>query len=106
MKKIILIALISLIAVSAFAAVFPNAEAVVEDFWNRGNYIKIIKDKNNIAYYAKSTISGINIDEDDMEIATIGYDIWSGKNGDSTSFNSKRWNFSTDANGNIIISKK
>ena len=59
----------------AFADVFPNGEKIVVDFFERGTMIKVIEDSNNIKFIAKSTVSGIEIDEDDIEIATIGYDM-------------------------------
>ena len=85
---------------------FKDSEGIVEDFWNRGTYIKIVRDSNNICYFYKQSVAGINLDEDDMEIASMGYNVWSGKNGDSTSYNIKRWKFSNDENGNIIIVRK
>ena len=79
---------------------------MVEDFWVYGNYIKIIKNENNICYLYKNSISAINIDEDDMEISSEGFNIWTGdKNGNSTSFNIKKWDFKSDKSGNIIISR-
>ena len=104
MRKIFFAFVLSLVT-PLFASVFPNAEKIVEDFWNRGNYIKIIKDTDNICYFYKVSVAGINIDEDDMEIASMGYNVWSGKNGDTTSYNIKKWKFSSDENGNIIIEK-
>lgn len=89
-----------------FCEVFPNSAELVEDFFQRGKYIKIIKDEDNICYFYKDCVAGINIDENDMEIASMGYNVWSGKNGDSTSYNIKKWVFSSDAEGNIIIKRK
>lgn len=106
MKKIIIGIVFLFVSAFVFGEPFKNGEKIVIDFFEKGQYIKIIKDENNISFIAKSTVSGINIDEDDIEIATIGYNVMTGKNGDSESYNIKRWNIVTDENGNIIISSK
>lgn len=107
MKKIFVLMLVSMIAVvSAFAEVFPNAENLVENFWNHGNFIKVVKDSKNIAYYNKAQISSLRVDEDDMELSTLGYDVFTGKNNSSASFNVRSWNMESDENGNIIISRR
>ena len=106
MKKLIISFLFLLTSVSLFADVFPDGEKIVMDFFNYGTVIKIIENQNNIKFIAKSTVSGIKIDEDDIEIATIGYNIMNGKNGDSESYNVKRWNIKSDEKGNIVISRK
>lgn len=106
MKKFLISFALLVLASLGFSEVFPNADKITEDFWTNGNYIKIVKDKNNICYFYKPCIAGINIDEDDMEIATMGYNIWSGKNGDTTSYNVSRWKITSDSSGNIIIERK
>lgn len=106
MKKVVCLAAVLFAATLAFGEVFPNADKMVEDFFTRGKYIKIVKDGNNIVYFPKAGVCGINIDEDDMEIATIGYNIWTGENGDAQSYNVKKWDFSGDTDGNIILIKK
>lgn len=105
MKKILLVLALLAACSIGFSEVFKDGDKIVENFWNNGNYIKIIKNENNICYFYKPCIAGINIDEDDMEIATMGYNIWSGKNEDTVSYNIKRWKIISDENGNIIITK-
>ena len=106
MKKLFIGIVVLLVSSFVFADVFPNGEKIVVDFFERGAMIKIIENRNNIKFIAKSTVSGIEIDEDDIEIASIGYNIMNGKNGDSESYNIKRWNIDSDENGNIIIKRK
>ena len=106
MKKLVLSIFLLLTLSFAFADVFPNGEKIVVDFFERGTMIKVIEDSNNIKFIAKSTVSGIEIDEDDIEIATIGYNIMNGKNGDSESYSIKKWKIESDDKGNIIISRK
>lgn len=105
MKKFLVFALLAMSSLG-FSEVFQNSDKIAENFWNNGNYIKIIKNKNNICYFYKPCIAGINLDENDMEIATMGYNIWSGRNGDTVSYNIARWNITADNNGNIIIERK
>lgn len=106
MKKGFLLAIMLLVTSSVFCATFDNSEKIVENFWNKGTYIKIIKDSNNICYYYKENVAGLIIDENDMEIYPMGFDPWTGKTGSVVSFNISRWVFSSDENGNIIITKK
>lgn len=106
MKKLFVGIVCLLFSVNLFADVFPNGEKIVVNFFEKGTYIKVVKDSNNMQFIAKSTVSGIDIDEDDIEIATIGYNIMNGKNGDSECYNIKKWKIESDEKGNIIISKK
>ncbi|MCR5217305.1 hypothetical protein [Treponema sp.] len=101
-----LLAMIFTTFVLAFASVVPNSEEIIEKFWKQGNYIKVIKDSNNICYYYKNSVTGINVDEDDYEIASMEYNVWTSKNGDFTSYNIKKWNINSDDDGNIIITRK
>ncbi len=106
MKKLLIIMFISFITIHAFSDVFPDSESLCDNFWKTGSCIKIIEDKNNISYISKTFITGISIDEDDMKIATSGYNVWTGKNDATEIFRTFRWNFSSDSDGNIVISKK
>lgn len=100
MKKFILVVVLVFVVSSAFAAVVSRAEEIIENFWNHGNYIKFIEDKNNISYYNKGSIALISVDEDDYTITFTGFnDI------QSTTFSTKRYTVQSDKNGNIIITK-
>ena len=105
MKKAFILVLLSFITSSIFCEVFANSEKIVEDFFNKGKYIKIIKNDNNIYYYSKDCIAGISVDEDDIKIASMGYDIWTGHNGDSVNYSTDKWSVSSDDNSNIIITR-
>lgn len=105
MKKIILSALL-LASSLCFADVFKDGEKIVDTFFNKGSFIKVVENKNNIDYTNKSLISSIEIDENDIEIATNGYSFMSGKNNDSTSYNVSKWNIENDEYGNIVITRK
>ena len=105
MKKILLAVVVALAGAFASAEVFKDSEKIVEDFLARGSYIKIVVNKNNISYCGKNAITGINIDEDDMELCIAdreGKDFFDF----GTSYNVKKWNFESDENGNIIITSK
>lgn len=109
MKRIVFsVLLFGIVAVSAaFANVFPNAEKIVEDFWTRGSYIKIVRDDDNISYVAKISVAGIEVDEDDIDIAMTGYSVWTGRSGASNaSFGTKKYNIESDSEGNIVITQK
>ncbi|WP_303842511.1 hypothetical protein [Selenomonas ruminantium] len=107
MKKFISkIAVVSTTIIMAFANVVPHSEEIIENFWKQGSYIKVIKDSNNICYFYKDSVAGITVDGDSYAIASMGYNIWTGKNGDSTSYNIKRWDIKSDDDGNIIITRK
>ncbi|MBR6079940.1 MAG: hypothetical protein IKP60_07275 [Treponema sp.] len=88
----------------SFAEVFKDGDKITEDFFSRGSYIKLVKDSNNISYFSKSAVSGVNIDEDDIEIFTTGGAEY--EKAYSHSYNIKKWNITADSNGNIIITKK
>lgn len=107
MKKLLL-ALIALFTMfySLSADTFQDGEKITEDFFNRGQFVKVIKNKNNTYYFSKPTISGIRIDEDDMEISTIGFNIWTGKNDKGLKYEIDDYDIKNDENGNIIISRK
>lgn len=107
MRKIILLVLVLFASTFVFADVFPNSEKIVEDFWKKGSYIKIVRDEDNVTYMAKVSVAGIEIDEDDIDIAMTGYSIWTGKPGSGNAvFSVKKYNIESDSEGNIIISKK
>lgn len=106
MKKIILSSLVLLVGFVCFGETFPGGKEIVETFLNKGSYIKVVQDANNISYTNKDLISSLAIDENDIEIATNGYNFMTGKNNDSASYNIKKWNITSDENGNIVITKK
>lgn len=108
MKKIFVLMLVSMIAVvSAFSQVFPNADKIAEDFWERGSYIKVIKDKKNIVYYGKANVYGFFIDEDDFNIlGEFNALTFKPVPGDVAEFGMRKWDISSDENGNIIITSK
>lgn len=106
MKKLLLLVLFSLLSVSVFAQFIPNADKIIEDFYNRGKYIKVIKDASNLSYYNKDDVRGFVVDEDDFYV--IGsFEAFTGKiEASASNFNIKRWNLSSDDEGNIIITRK
>lgn len=108
MKKTVAAALaLALAGALAFCETFDGAEEMVDNFLRNGSYVKIVRNEKNIYYFPRSAVAGISVDEDDMGIATTGYNVWLGKTGDTQSFyNTKRWKFSSDENGNIIIERK
>lgn len=98
MKRIVFLSSFIFISTCAFAAPFKNAENIVDNFFNKGHSIKIIENENNIRYFSKSTVSMIEVDENDMQFEMF--------DSDSKSYNIKRWNIESDENGNIIITRK
>ena len=106
MKKLLLLVLVSLLSFSAFAQFVPNADKIIEDFYSRGKYIKVIKDENNLSYFNKNDVRGFVVDEDDFYV--IGsFEAFTGKIDTSASnFSIKRWNINADDEGNIIITRK
>lgn len=107
MKKLFIVLAFSFILAPCFCEVFPNSETLVEKFFDDGDYIKVIEDSNNIHYLRKDNIACIKIDEDDLEIILpMGYNAWYGKNNDALRYTTKRWSFSSDDNGNILITRK
>ena len=105
MKKLLLLVLFSLLSVSVFAQFIPDADKIIEDFYSRGKYIKVIKDESNIVYFNKESVQGFLIDEDDFTFVG-GFDAHSSKIGEGSNFNTRRWNIGADEEGNIIITKK
>lgn len=106
MKKLFLIVCVLFSTSFMFAEVFDGGQELVESFFKKGTYVKIIKDSNNISYIPNSCISSIEIDEDEIEIATTGYTIWTGKNNSSFDISIKKYNVFLDEDCNIIIVKK
>ena len=97
MKKItILLALMFTLLFSVFAEPFSSAEKLVEDFWNKGQYIKII-DGNLVRYHNKSSIRMIVLSENKMTIhyPTVNNPVY----GAAYEINSIK----SDGMGNIII---
>lgn len=78
MKKVVCLAAVLFAATLAFGEVFPNGELMVEEFFSRGKYIKVIKDSNNIAYFSANNVRGLHIDENDIKIDTGSYHFWLG----------------------------
>lgn len=105
MKKILIVLSLCLVSFCS-AETFAGGEEITERFFNNGEYIKVIRNKNNTYYYAKATVSGIRIDENDMRISTIGYNIWTDENGDSISYEIDDWKISNDENDNIVIERR
>ena len=105
MRKIILLVLVLFAGTMAFSDVFPNSEKITEDFLTRGSYVKVVKDKKNIVYISKLTVVAVHIDENDIEIEMCQTDEKQ-LLGDVPSYNIKKWNITSDENGNIIITRK
>ena len=106
MKKILLLCFLSAISFPSFSSVVAGAEKIIEDFWNKGTYIKIVDNSNNIRYLSKTSVSGIHVDENDYTILFMGFDEWYQSNGSCITCNIKRWSVSSDENCNIIITRK
>lgn len=84
MKKLVIVLFMLLVTSVAFAEVWKNSEKIIEDFWNKGTVVKVIKDENNITYLSKDFIQYITIDEDDFKLqcyptqkSAIGLGSWS-----------------------------
>lgn len=106
MKRIFFVFILLLVSGFAFSDDFQNIEKIVDDFWNKGAVIKII-DGDDITYVNKSCITTIQIDDDELEVSTNGYNIMTGKNNDSEEYNFiRKWNLQSDENYNIILIKK
>ena len=90
----------------SFAEVFKDGDKITEAFlgWSYGIYIKIVKDSNNISYFPRSAVLGVNIDEYGIEIFTTGGAEY--EKAYSHSYSIKEWNITGDSDGNIIITKK
>ena len=103
MKRLLgFVLVMALAAVSAFAEVVPGYEAIIEDFYRRGNYVKIVKNENNVVYWEKSAVHGFLVDND--EFTVVGsFSAHSGKIGDATNFHTRKWEMTADDDGNIII---
>lgn len=104
MKKLIIGTIFLLTSSFVFADVFSSAEQIADNFLNKGTVIKVIEDKNNIKYITRTSVVGIAIDEDDLEIATNGNNIINGNN--AIVFSIKKWKIEIDENNNIVITKK
>lgn len=88
-----------------FAKTFEGGESLVETFFNKGNYIKIVKNEDNIYYCPKSAIVSIRIDEDDICFVAYGYSLYTGKMNDTFTFNINKNSVELDEDSNIIIIK-
>ena len=97
MKKL-LVAVVLLVA-SSF--VFAN-ERILENFWNKGQVIKIIEN-DVIAYINKSSISIIYTVKGDgwLEILSVSTD-----HSYDRSYSSTKYDISSDNAGNIVITEK
>ena len=105
MKKLVLFALVSLLSVSAFAQIIPNTDKIIEDFYKRGKYIKVVKDESNIAYFNKETVQGFFVDENEFTIVG-GFNAHTSKIDEGSNFGAKKWSIEADEDGNIIITNK
>lgn len=99
MKKItILLALMFTLLFSVFAEPFSSAEKLVEDFWNKGQYIKII-DGNVVCYRNKSSIYSIVLSWNKMTIyyPVVNNPVY------GFAYEIDKWEIKSDGMGNIII---
>ena len=100
MKKLAVLVAVALLTVgTCFADTFAGGEKLVENFFNNGNYIKIVIDNNNVNYiYKHSSVLSLYLDEDDFRYMLV--------NGAGGIYEISKYDIVNDANGNIIISKK
>lgn len=100
MKKItILLVLMFTLLFSVFAEPFNGVEKLLEDFWNKGQYIKVIytKYEEEIHYLNKSSIYIITLKEGYMRIYCP--DV----NNTVYVYKINNWEIKSDGMGNIII---
>ena len=99
MKKItILLVLMFTLLFSVFAEPFNGVEKLVEDFWNKGQYIKIIEG-NRVVYRNKSSIILIVLSENKMTIfyPTVNNPVY------GFDYEIDKCEIKSDGMGNIII---
>ena len=108
MKKLLFFTALLSLSVAVFAQVIPNSDKIIENFYSRGKYIKVVKDESNISYYNKEAVLGFIIDEDDFYVLSVFNPLTSSTKGEpeATNFNFKRWNINADAEGNIILTRR
>ena len=102
MKKItILLVLMFTLLFSVFAEPFYGVEKLLEDFWNKGQYIKVIYTKydneEEIHYLNKSSIYIITLNEGYMRIYCPNV------NNTVYVYKINSWEIKADGMGNIII---
>lgn len=104
MKK--LLVAVALLVASSF--VFANESIVLENFWNKGQVIKIVEYINTnttyTTYINKSSIlnieTGKSIDNDNVWWIKISNSVY------SKSYSPTQYDISSDNAGNIVITKK
>ena len=95
MKKLLIA--VALLVASSF--VFANESIVLENFWNKGQVIKIIEN-DKITYVNKSSILNIETGKGDEWWIKISNSVY------SKSYHSKDYDLTSDNAGNIVITKK
>ena len=106
MKKILIVSMFLFISSFVFAKPFEGGEEIVEKFFRQGSYVKLIAE-DDVNYYYKPTIVTINIDENELEFRTIiPVETFGGRDNNEPEFSLRKFNISSDEEGNIIITKK
>ena len=105
MKKItILLALMFTLLFSVFAEPFNGVEKLLEDFWNKGQYIKVIYTKydneKEIHYLNKSSIYIITLKLKEGYMKIYCPDV---NNTVYVFYKTDGWEIKADGMGNIII---
>ena len=100
MKKLLIVA--ALLVASSF--VFAN-ESIFDNFWNNGKFVKFVEN-GKITYTNKSIISNIEVEGDDIRIVTVAYGTRTRANWTYDTYNTKKWDVSSDDNANIVLKKK
>lgn len=102
MKKLLIA--VALLVASSF--VFANESIILENFWNKGQVIKIVEYTNitYTTYINKSSIlnieTGKGIDKDNVWWIKISNSVY------SKSYSSTQYDITSDNAGNIVITKK
>ena len=106
MKKLVLILAVLFTTTLAFAEPWKGGEEIVEKFFKKGTYVKLIAD-DDVNYYYKSTIVTVNIDDDELQFRTIiPVQTFGGRDNNEPEFSIKKFKIESDDDGNIIITKK
>lgn len=95
MKKLLFV-VVALLITSSFVFANEKTERIVENFWNKGQFVKTIADYGT-AYINKSTISNIFIDDGGI---SIGYST------QSRNYAANDWDIFSDSFGNIVLKHK
>ena len=99
MKKLLILVAGLISVLPVFSQIWEGKDKIIEDFLEKGSYIKRLEDDDEYSYFPKTAISGYLIQDDAFVFS------W-GPEGDGIRAGIDRWTVESDENCNIILKRK